>query len=490
MPIITDPAPAIDSLINTGLWYIAFAILIPVGIYFTIRIKGAQITKIPETLRILKSSIKEKISPQSISGFQAFCTTMGTRIGIGNIAGVAAAIVMGGPGTIFWMWVFAIILAAVSFTENTIGQLYKQKDHKGMARGGPAYYIRKGLGKPKFAILMSVLLIILAFSYCGVQANQACACVIKAFPSFDPLLFGLLLTGISGLIFFGGVKRVAKISEIIVPIMTICYLGLVLAILITNIGAIGGIFSTIFTYAFGIRPFVGGGAAMMFLWALKRTVFSTDTGVGMLTHVTASVDTKHPITVGLSQAFGTLFDMLICTASGFVVLLYTNQVFPNYNFTQLGLTPAEFDGLKGTPLVSDAFSSTFLGDSAPFILSLFILVFAFSTLITHYVNCEANTLYITKKAKALFVLRILLLVDIFIGSQLSLGVAWDIADSVQALLCIINLIVLALLSKPVFEALRDYKKQKKSGILNPVFTVDKITRKKGVTEWDPEDSKK
>ena len=487
-----DAAGDVNSIINTYVWYAAIAIILPLGIYFTIRLKGVQITKIPETLRILKKSLKEKADSDSISGFRAFCTTMGTRVGVGNIAGVAAAIVMGGPGTIFWMWIFAIFLAAVTFVENIVGQLFKEKQPDGMTRGGAAYYVKKGLGKPKFAIVMSALLIILGFSFCGVQASQACASVTNAFPAVSPIIVGLAMVLLAGIIFFGGVKRIAGVSAKLVPIMVFCYIGLVIIVLVTNFSSLGGVFATIFSYAFGIQPFVGGGVAMMLLWALKRTVFSTDSGVGVLPHVTASVNPKHPVTVGLIQAFGTFVDIAVCTASGLVIILYTNVVYPKYNFNELGLSEVELDSLKGTPLVSDAFSATFLGGTAPYILTLFLVVFAFSTLITHYITCEANILYVVKKHRtaAVFVLRVSLLTVIFVAAQLSLGVVWDIADSVQGILCSCNLVVLALLCGCVFDALRDYKKQKKNGKDEPVFTVGALSRKIGVTAWDGEESKK
>ena len=487
-----DAAEELNSVFNTYVWYVAIAIILPLSIYFTIRLKGVQLTKIPETLRILNKSIKEKAASDSISGFRAFCTTMGTRVGIGNIAGVAAAIVMGGPGTIFWMWIFAILLSAVAFVENIIGQLFKEKQPGGLTRGGAAYYVRKGLGKPGLAVIMSVLLILLGFSFCGVQASQACASVTNAFPVISPLFVGLGMALLAGIIFFGGVKRIAGVSAKLVPIMVIGYLVLVIIVLITNFSSLGSVFATIFSYAFGIRPFVGGGAAMMFLWALKRTVFSTDSGVGLLPHVTASINPKHPVTVGLVQAFGTFIDIAICTASGLVILLYTNTVYPNYNFNELGLSGAELDALKGTPLVSDAFSSTFLGSAAPYILTVFLVIFAFSTLITHYITCEANVLYIVKKHRtaAVLVLRIALLAIIFVATQLSLGLVWDIVDSVQGIVCCCNLVILALLAGCVFDALRDYRKQKKEGKDEPVFTADALSRKTGVTAWDADDAKK
>ncbi|MDO5847029.1 MAG: alanine/glycine:cation symporter family protein [Methanocorpusculum sp.] len=487
VPDVTNPGEAfafITSSGSEGIWSAALVLVICVSIYFTIRIRGLHLLKIKETLRLFGSNIKErsKSGSDSISAFRAFCTTMGNRVGIGNIAGVAMAIVMGGPGTIFWMWVFVLLLTAVSFVENTLGQIYKEKMKNGDIRGGPAYYVKNGLGKPKLAHLMSALLIILAFAYSGMQANQACACITDAFSLESPLIVGLIITAFAGIVFVGGVKRVVKISAKIVPIAILTYLLIVLIVIITNITAVGGVFESIFTYAFGIQEVAGGGVAAMFIWAMRRSVFSTDAGVGVIPNVSSLAEASHPVKIGLIQAFGTIIDVIVCTASAFVILIYTNRVFPGYNFSEV-LSPAELEQIKGAPLVSDALSATFLGNAAPFVLSVLMVVFAFGTMIAHYANCETNVRQITQKPVVLKIFTVLLLIAVFVFTQLNMGAAWNITDIVQGVLCICNVVVILLLSRHVFTALRDYFGQKKNGVTEPEFIAETLTNTKGVTCW-------
>lgn len=480
---------SVNSGINTYIWYVAFAVILLLSIYFTFRGRCLQVVHLKETLRIFSASVKEKASGSSISSFQAFCTTMGNRIGVGNIAGIAMAIVMGGPGSIFWMWVFAFLLSAIAFVENTLGQIFKEKQNDGHVRGGPAYYVKNGLGKPKFAIVISVLLILLSFSFCGVQVNQACSSVTNAFPEISPLVIGVLISLAAAVIFFGGIKRVAVISSRIVPFIIIAYLAMVIAVIITNIEAVGSVFATIFTYAFGFRGFAGGGICAMLLYALKRSVFSTDAGIGVIPNQSSSADVSHPVKSGLIQAFGTWLDIIVCTASAIIILLYTNRVYPDYNFTELGLSAEAFDALKGAPLVSDALSATFLGSVAPVLFSAFMVLFAFSSLISHYFTCEMNVSNITQKPVVMKVVRLLLIGSIFVFSQFSLGAMWDVADSIQAVLCLCNLGVLIFLGKYAFEALRDYICQKKDGVREPVFTGDVLSNSRGVSFWSSDDGR-
>lgn len=485
---VAGPGEIFASITSSGseiIWYAAIVLVICVSIYFTIRIRGAQLLRIKETLRLFGSNIKErsKSGPDSVSAFRAFCTTMGNRVGIGNIAGIAIAIVMGGPGTIFWMWIFVLLLTAVSFVENTLGQIYKEKMKNGEIRGGPAYYIKNGLGKPKLAVVMSVLLIILAFSYSGMQANQACACITDAFSLDSTLIVGLIITALAGIVFVGGVKRVVKISSKIVPIAIITYLLIVLIVIITNITAVGGVFESIFTYAFGIREAAGGGVAAMFIWAMRRSVFSTDAGVGVIPNISSLAEASHPVKIGLIQAFGTIIDVIVCTASAFVILIYTNRAFPDYNFSEV-LSPAELEHLKGSPLVSDALSATFLGDAAPFVLSILMVVFAFGTMIAHYANCETNVRQITQKPIVLKIFTAFLLITVFIFTQLNMGAAWNLTDIVQGILCLCNIVVIVLLSRHAFTALRDYFRQKKNGVTEPGFAAETLSDTKGVTCWN------
>ena len=265
--VINDAIASVNSVVNTYAWYLAFVFLIGLGLYFTVRTKGVQLNRLGEACKVAFTGIKEKKGKQTISSFQAFCTSMGARIGVGNIAGVAAAIVMGGPGAVFWMWVFACIGAATSFIECTVGQIFKEKKGDGYFHGGPAYYVKNGLGKPKFAIFMALLVIVTyGLMFVGVQANQASNALQTAFGADLAIYFAIGLAVISALIVFGGIKRVARVSTWLVPTMAVLWMLLALAVVLVNFTQVPAVIETIFSYAFGVQQFVGGGMGMMILW--------------------------------------------------------------------------------------------------------------------------------------------------------------------------------------------------------------------------------
>ena len=258
--VINDAIASVNSVVNTYAWYLAFVFLIGLGLYFTVRTKGVQLNRLGEACKVAFTGIKEKKGKQTISSFQAFCTSMGARIGVGNIAGVAAAIVMGGPGAVFWMWVFACIGAATSFIECTVGQIFKEKKGDGYFHGGPAYYVKNGLGKPKFAIFMALLVIVTyGLMFVGVQANQASNALQTAFGTDLAIYFAIGLAVISALIVFGGIKRVARVSTWLVPTMAVLWMLLATAVVLVNFTQVPAVIETIFSYAFGVQQFVGGG---------------------------------------------------------------------------------------------------------------------------------------------------------------------------------------------------------------------------------------
>ncbi|MDO5845811.1 MAG: alanine/glycine:cation symporter family protein [Methanocorpusculum sp.] len=484
LEVLNDAVASVNGVVNTYAWYIAFVFLIGMGIYFTVRTKCVQINRLGEACKVAFTNIKEKKGKQTISSFQAFCVSMGARIGVGNIAGVAAAVVMGGPGAVFWMWVFALIGAATSFVETTVGQIYKERKEDGLFHGGPAYYIKNGLGKPKFAIFMALLIIVTyGLMFIGVQANQASAALTTAF-STEPIVFAVVLAVLAALIIFGGIRRVARVSTWMVPAMAILWMLLAFAIILVNFTQVSLVIQTIFSYAFGVQAFVGGGMGMMILWGLKRGVFSNEAGIGSIPNVSSSAHVKHPVKQGLMQALGVLIDTLVvCTATAFVIILYTNVAYPAYNFAELGLAGS----LSGAPLVAEALSASFLGAAAPYILSAFLLVFAFSSLISYYSMSEANVKFITQKKGAVVVLRIIIVLMVFVSSMMSMGLAWDLADTFQALMGIFNMGVLFFLAKHAFTALKDYFDQKGEGVEVPSFNPSVLSDQKGITCWpDPE----
>jgi len=494
-----DTVNDIVSNSSTWVWYVAFVFLIGFGIYATFRSKGVQINRIGEACKVAFTGIKEKKGKHVISSFQAFCVSMGARIGVGNIAGVATALVMGGPGAIFWMWVFAIIGAATSFVENTIGQIYKEKKGDGYFHGGPAYYVKNGLGKPKFAIFMAILVIVTyGLCFIGVQANQASSSLQTAFgdifggstivlpggATFTTLtiVIAIILAVLTAVIVFGGIRRVARASTVIVPIMAVLWMLLALILILVNFTQVSAVIETIFSYAFGARAFIGGGMGAMIMWGLKRGVFSNEAGIGSIPNVSASAHVKHPVKQGLMQSLGVLIDTLVvCSATAFVLIIYTNQVYPLYDFAAQGLDST----LAGAPLVSEALSASFLGSAAPYILAAFLLVFAFSSLISYYSMSETNLKFITEKKGAVVLLRILIVVMVFFSSIWSMSLAWNLADIFQALMGIFNVAILVFLVKHAWSALSDYFNQKADGVEEPVFDPKVLSNQKGITCWPP-----
>lgn len=487
--MFNEIAVNVNSLVNEYAWYVAFVILIGGGIYFTIRTKGVQLLHLGEACKVAFTNVHEKKGRKAISSFQAFCVSMGARIGVGNIAGVAAAVVMGGPGAVFWMWIFALIGAATSFVESTVGQIYKEKKQDGYFHGGPAYYIKNGLEKPKFAVFIAGLVIVTyGLMFMGVQANQASTQLAATFPGVPQIIFAVILAIVAAIIIFGGIRRVAKVSTWLVPAMAVLWLLLSLIIVIVNITQVPLVIETILSYAFGFKAFVGGGMGMMLLWGIKRGFYSNEAGIGSIPNVSSSAKVKHPVKQGLIQSLGVLIDtIVVCSATAFIIILYTNVQYPAYDFAAQGLSGT----LNGSPLVSEALKATFIGDFAPYILSVFLLVFAFSSLISYYSMSEANIKFITEKKSALVFVRLLVIGMVFVSSLISMGLAWDLADTFEAIMGILNMSVLIFLAKHAFEALKDYFDQRNKGIEEPVFNPSCLSNTKGITCWpDNDDSVK
>lgn len=458
---ITDTANEIVSVFNDYAWYLAFVFLIGLGIYFMIKLKGSQIADIREESKLAFSGRKDGKKTHHISSFEAFCVGLGARIGVGNIAGVATAITAGGPGAIFWMWIFAIIGAGTSYMECTLGQLFKEKGKDEFFHGGPAYYIRNGLHMKHYATVLAILIIALyGIGFIGVQASNATDAFVGAF-KFDnnQIIIAVLVTLAAAIIIFGGIKRVARVSVKIVPYMALLWMILALITIAINWQNIGNAIVMIVEGAFGIQQFVGGGLGMAVMWGLKRGVFSNEAGIGSIPNVSSSAYVEHPAKQGLIQSLGVLIDTLIvCSATAFLIL-----TFGNFEAIQ-GL------GLSGAPLVQAILESNF-GYIAPMILSLFMIVFAFSSLIGYYSMCEANTRFITSKPAAILLLRVIITIVVLISCMIPLSLMWSICDALMAVMGVLNLIAVALLSKYAFALYKDYKAQKKAGVETPAFDI-------------------
>ena len=449
--------------INDAIWgYVLIAALIICGIWFTWKTRGVQFRMVGEMIRLLTDSAtsgtgslsdKDK-NHKHISSFQAFAVSVATRVGTGNLAGVATAIAIGGPGAVFWMWVIALIGSATAFIESTLGQLYKQR-HKDSFVGGPAYYIEKGLHCKWMAYLFAVLITItFGLSYNSIQSNTICGAMQEAF-GWNPLIVGGILSVVALIIIFGGLHRIANVSAVLVPLMAIGYFILVVVIIIMNIQLIPHVMKVIFTSAFGLEQGVGGAIGATIMNGVKRGLFSNEAGEGSAPNVAATATVSHPVKQGLIQALGVFTDtLLVCSCTAFMILI-----------SGLYNTPE----LNGIALTQAALNSE-IGAIGPTFIAIAILLFAFSSIIGNYYYGEANIRFMTSSNTVLTVYRVFSGgVLVMFGAMASLEIVWNLGDLCMALLTACNLVAIISLGKYAFRLLEDYRQQKRRGIKEPVF---------------------
>ncbi len=448
--------------VNDVIWtYILIALLIGCALYFTVRTKFVQFRMIGETFRLLansNSSGKNTEGKKQVSSFQAFIVSIASHVGTGNLAGVATAIAVGGPGAIFWMWVIALLGAASSFIECTLAQLYKVKGDDSFV-GGPAYYMSIGLKKPWMGALFSVLLIFtFPFSFNTVQSNTICAAFHEAF-SFDPTAVGIVLTVLTLVIIFGGIQRIAKVSSVIVPVMALGYVALALVVVAMNFTKIPDVVSLIISSAFGWNQAFGGMVGVAMMNGIKRGLFSNEAGEGSAPNVAATADVSHPVKQGLIQVFGVFADtLIICTCTAFIIL-FSGVPFGGEN--------------SGILLTQQALTSQ-IGGSGNYFIAAAILFFAFSSIIGNYYYGEANVKYLTDKKWVLVLFRLMTCAMVMFGALATLDLAWSLADLCMGFMAACNLVAIVLLSKYAVRLLNDYLAQKKQGIKDPVFKKESM----------------
>ena len=457
------------SSTNTILWsYILIAMLIGLGLYFSIKLKFVQITHLGEMVRLMSDGLTGKTRKKgSVSSFQAFCMSSAARIGIGNLAGVALAISMGGPGAIFWMWFIAIIGAATSFVECTLAQIYKVKDGSRF-RGGPAYYMEKGLNKRWMGVWFS-LLITVAYGliFNSVQANTVTIAFENAF-GLERTIVGALLALLVAVIIFGGIKSISRITEMIVPPMAIVYIGVAIFVVINNFSMLPSIFMEIFNGAFGLDQAIAGGIGAAIKFGIQRGLFATEAGMGSSPNAAATSDVSHPVKQGLVQALGVFVDtFLVCTSTAFIVLC--SGLYKGSN-------------LEGIELTQNALSSQ-IGPWASSFLAIIIFLFAFSSLLGNYYYGETNIEFLNGSKVLLNAYRIAVLGMVMLGSVATIQIVWDLADLFMGIMAVINLVAIVFLSKYAFAALSDYIKQKKQG-KDPVFYAESIPGLNNTECWD------
>lgn len=447
--------------VNDALWtYVLIGALVGCGLWFTWRTRFVQFRMLGEMIRLLtESAVDTTRGVKHISSFQAFAVSVATRVGTGNLAGVASAIAIGGPGAVFWMWVIALIGSATAFVESTLAQLFKQK-HKDSFIGGPAYYIQRGLHQRWMAITFAVLITCqFGLSNNSIQANTICGAMQEAF-GWSPLWVGMALSLMALLIVFGGIQRIAKVSSVLVPVMAIGYVALAVFIILANIEKIPLVLKVILSDAFGIHQVAGGGIGATIMYGVKRGLFSNEAGEGSAPNVAATAATSHPVKQGLIQALGVFTDtLLVCSCTAFIILISGLYRAPELN---------------GIALTQSALQSE-VGSAGPVFVAVAIFLFAFSSIIGNYYYGEANIRFITNNTKVMTLYRIFSGgVMVIFGALASFELVWNIVDFFMAFLTFCNLVAIVLLGRYVFRLLDDYRSQKRRGIKEPVFHRSQI----------------
>lgn len=447
--------------LNDFIWgYLIIAALVGCGLWFTWRTRFVQFRMVGEMFRLLTDSTDRPDGHEKhISSFQAFAVSLASRVGTGNLAGVATAIAVGGPGSVFWMWVMALVGSATAFVESTLGQLFK-RHHQDSFIGGPAYYIQQGLHKRWMAVLFAVL-ITMSFGLANnsVQSNTICGAMQGAF-GWDPKMVGVVLMLMTLVIVFGGIQRIARVSSVLVPIMAVGYFVLALVIIVSNLQHIPHVFKVIIDSAFGLEQAVGGTVGTAIMNGVKRGLFSNEAGEGSAPNAAATAAVSHPVKQGLIQALGVFTDtLLVCSCTAFIILISGLYENPELNGIVLTQTALESE----------------VGSWGPVFIALAIFLFAYSSIIGNYYYGEANVRFMTKDPRAVTLFRVLSGgVMVIFGALVSLDTVWSIIDLCMALLTACNLVAIILLGKYAFRLLDDYRKQKRQGVKSPTFHRDQL----------------
>lgn len=475
---VTD---AIATFNNDYFWaWVLIPLLVAVSLYLTIRTGGAQFRMLPEMFRVLKS--KPEIAPDgkmAVSSLQAFMISAAARIGTGNIVGVAVAISLGGPGAVFWMWMMAILVAAASFVESTLAQLYKVRDSTGY-RGGPAYYMERGLGQRWMGVLFAVV-IILTFPmvFNAVQSNTIAGAVANSVEAVElgsglglSAVIGAVVVVLTGLVIFGGVRRIANTAQALIPLFAAIYIVLGLLIMAMNYELIPGMFALIFEHAFGIREFAAAGLGTVIIQGVRRGMFSNEAGLGSAPNAAASAAVSHPAKQGLVQTLGVYFDTLVvCSVTAFIILI-------DY---QGGGATQQLEGDLTQTAVTSA-----LGPWALHLMTLIIFLVAFTSVLGNYYYGESNLEYLTTNKGVLFGYKVVFLIASFLGALGSIDLVWTLADTTMGMMALVNLVAITPLAAIAARVLKDYNDQRRQGI-DPVFTRDRMPDLRGVECWEPQE---
>ena len=460
---------SMNAAVNDVLWsYVLIVVLIACGLYFTFATRFVQVRMLPEMLRLLTEGIGKQTEGHAISSFQAFCVSTASRVGVGNIAGVAIAIVTGGPGAVFWMWLIAFIGCATGFVESTLAQIYKLPRGNGKFHGGPAYYIKNALHQPGVAKLFALLIsVTFGLVYVSVQANTIALSAQTI--GIDPAITAAFLCIFTALVICGGMHRIAKVTEILVPIMAGLYLLVALLIILLHLSEVPAMFALIFHDAFSPQAAVGGGLGTAMITGIKRGLFSNEAGEGSVPNAAATAAVTHPVKQGLVQSFGVYVDTwIVCSATAFIILL-TGQYTIGGEYTGIALAQASL--------------ASVFGSLAPAAVSLMILLFAFSSIVGNYYYGEINIAFFDGNTRRyLAVFRVCVVLMVLFGSLATLQLVWNLADLFMGLLCLTNLYAITRLAPYARRALIDYQEKRAHGE-DPSFTASDIDLTDGIYAW-------
>ncbi|WP_150252548.1 alanine/glycine:cation symporter family protein [Nocardiopsis deserti] len=463
--------------VNDFFWsYFLIPLLIVLAVYFTARSGIVQVRLLPEMFRVLGSA--PGVAPdgrREISSFQAFSISAASRVGTGNIVGVSTAIILGGPGAVFWMWTMAAVLGAAAFVESTLAQLYKVRTSTGF-RGGPAYYMEKGLGRRWMGVLFAVIITVtFSLVFNTVQANSIAAAVSTSVGTLGgtpglllSAVIGLVLVGLTALVIFGGVRRIAHAAQALVPLMAVLYILLGLWVVALNIGELPRVVGDIFASAFGAREFVAGGVGTAIVQGMRRGMFSNEAGLGSAPNAGATASVSHPVKQGLVQTLGVYFDTwLVCSVTAFIVLVHG----PQYG---------EDMGIQVTQGALEAS----LGTWSVHALTVILFLLAFTSVLGNYYYGETNLQFLDSSPQHMTYFRYAVLAAVFLGSVAPLTLVWSLADISMGVMATVNLLALAPLSGTAFRLLADYSRQLRNG-LDPQFTLAKMPGLRNVECWGP-----
>ncbi|MCP1386651.1 alanine:cation symporter family protein [Corynebacterium sp. TA-R-1] len=475
----------IDGTLNGIIWNIVPWFLIAAGAYFGLRTLFVQVRMLPDMFKAITETPKGKDRQGrdldeeygGISAFKAFTISAASRVGTGNVAGVALAISVGGPGAVFWMWMLALVGGATSFVESTLAQLWKTKDEKGNYHGGPAYYMTRGLGWAPLAAVFSVFLALTyGFVYNAIQTNSIVEAVGGSFGNDSLALKGTVaavLAILTALVIFGGVTRIASWTQVIVPFMAGAYILMGVWVLIVNVNEIPGMISLIVGHALGFKQVAGAAIGAAFMHGMRRGLFSNEAGMGSAPNAAATATVSHPVKQGLVQTLGVYFDTLIvCTITAFVVLLG-----PAVNYGM--------DDVQGAALTQSALADS-LGDWGAHAITIILFFLAFSSIIGNYYLAQANLEYLTDSKTAMTVFRLAVIGFVIFGAFGSVPLVWALGDTMAGLLAIFNIIAIVPLGGIAIKLLQNYNEQRKQG-MDPVFHRDMLPEIKNVEYWDGSD---